>query len=128
MEVRSEAGARYFVTLQILTAEYLAYRKQEKRTGIMAIRRTLQRLIDLIQTHRDSVIALLHHGRYKAGLEGHISRTAMLAGVLRMQWAWIGAPSTRFVSIPFPHSPPLPIWRSGGPVQAAIKSKRSTNE
>ena len=48
----------------------------------MAIRRTLQRLIDLIQTHRDSVIALLHHGRYKAGLEGHISRTAMLAGCI----------------------------------------------
>lgn len=82
VEVRAEAGARFYVTLQILSAEYLALTGDGKRPSMMAIRRTLQRLIDLIQLNRDSVLAMVHYGRYRHGLEGHVSRTALLAGCL----------------------------------------------
>ena len=82
VEVRAEASARFYVTLQILAAEYLAYRQQGKRPGMMAIRRTLQRLIDQIQSQRDGVIALIHYGRFRHGLEGHVARTSLMAGCI----------------------------------------------
>ena len=82
VEVRAEASARFYVTLQILAAEYLALRQEGKRPGMMAIRRTLQRLIDQIQSQRDGIIALVHYGRFRHGLEGHVARTSLMAGCI----------------------------------------------
>jgi len=117
VEVRAEAGARFYVTLQILTAEYLALKRKGKRPGMMAIRRTLQRLIDLIQLQRDTVLSLIHYGRYRHGLEGHTTRTALLAGCIAhtmgLDRRWINS----VCLYTFPSTAPLAhldeYWSSG---------------
>ena len=79
---KEEVCLRMYATLEILTRDFLHQATQQTFPPVVRIRRVLQRLVDLLETHGDFVLSLVNQGRSQGTLSGHLTRASLLAAAI----------------------------------------------
>ena len=81
-EDKEGLALRLYATLVLLSRELLYQSTRQPFPPTVRLRRVLQRIVDLLDSHGDYVLALAHYAGNKDGLAGHLARSAVLAAAL----------------------------------------------
>lgn len=81
-EDREGLAIRLYATLVLLSRELLYQSTRQAFPPTVRLRRVIQRMVDLLDSHGDFVLALAHFGGHRDGLAGHLARSGILAAAL----------------------------------------------